>query len=353
LIDVTTTDVAWYAAESAGTDGIVRRATTDVAAEVGFDEPSIAELALVATELSSNLRKHAAEGQVVVRVVRTPAVVGIELVALDRGPGIADVERALGDGHSTTGTLGIGLGAVLRLSSTFDIFSRPGSGTVAVARRWRSDPGPVATHYGALTRPITGEKVCGDAVAVRSEGARTVALVVDGLGHGPLAASASQAAVHRFGEVELRSPLEILQALHPALNHTRGAAAAVVDVDPARPDIRLAGVGNIAAFCDDGQQRRGLMSYPGILGGQVRTFREVSQPCAPGTLVVLHSDGVSEKWDLAGYPGLRRQPPTVVAATLLRDFGIRRDDASVLVIRPAWPERTVRPAGPERTTRAT
>jgi anti-sigma regulatory factor (Ser/Thr protein kinase) len=332
LTDIGTTDVAWFANIADGTDGAVRRAATEVATKIGFDPASVAEIAIVATELASNLRKHADDGALVVRIARTREEAGVELLALDRGPGIVDIDHALADGHSTAGSLGVGLGAVTRLTSSFDVWSRPGSGTLMVARRWRRDPGPITTHYGSLTRPITGEEVCGDAVAVRTDGPRTIALVVDGLGHGPLAATAAHAAVHRFNEVELRGPVEILKAMHPALAHTRGAAAAVVDVDPGRGDVRFAGVGNISAFCDDGERRSGLMSYPGILGGQVRTFREISQPLRPGTLVVLHSDGVSEKWDLAKYPGLRRTNPSLIAAALIRDLGVRRDDASALVI---------------------
>lgn len=333
LIDVASTDVAWFTTLADGTDGMVRRATTDLAARIGFGPDAVAEMAIVATELTSNLRKHAEQGAIVLRVVRTAATAGIELVSLDRGPGIADVDRAISDGHSTAGTLGIGLGAIVRLSSSFETYSRPGIGTVIVARRWPTDPGALSTGYGTLTRAITGEEVCGDAVAVRTEGARTVALVVDGLGHGPLAASASQAAVRRFVEIDLAGPADILRSLHPALNHTRGAAAAVVDIDEERREVRFAGVGNIAGVCDDGERRRGLISYPGILGGQVRQFREVSVPLTAGSVVILHSDGVSTKWDLAAYPGLRRQSPGIVAATLIRDFGIHRDDASALVVR--------------------
>jgi anti-sigma regulatory factor (Ser/Thr protein kinase) len=325
VIDVASTDVAWFASTAEGTDGAVRRVAQDQARRIGFEPQAVDELGIV-TEMASNLRKHADEGSLVLRLLRTPDAVAIELVALDRGPGM-DVDRALHDGMSTAGSLGIGLGAVQRLSSTFEAWSRPGSGTVMLARRWGTDPGEVVGHYGSLTRPITGEDVCGDAVAVRSDGDRTVALVVDGLGHG------RQAAVQRFAELDLGPPVDVLRAVHAAIGHTRGAAAAVVDVDPARGDVRLAGVGNISAFCDDGDSRRSLVSYPGILGGQARTFREVSLPLAPGALVVLHSDGVSEKWDLAGYAGLRRRAPTLVAATLLRDFGLRRDDASALVIR--------------------
>jgi hypothetical protein len=76
-----------------------------------------------------------------------------------------------------------------------------------------------------------------------------------------------------------------------------------------------------------------MVSLPGIAGHQRRAVREFSYPVSPGDLVILHSDGVTDKWRLSDYPGLSAQSPLVIAATLLRDAGIRRDDGTVLVAR--------------------
>ncbi len=83
----------------------------------------------------------------------------------------------------------------------------------------------------------------------------------------------------------------------------------------------------------NGTQRRIMVSTPGIVGHQHRDIREFDYPSAPGTLVVLHSDGVSERWRVEDYPGLLTHTPVVVAATLLHDAGYRRDDAAVIVAR--------------------
>jgi hypothetical protein len=97
--------------------------------------------------------------------------------------------------------------------------------------------------------------------------------------------------------------------------------------------VHFCGVGNVAATIVDGERRRAMVSLPGIVGQQYREAREFSYPLAPGALVVLHSDGLTEKWDLGDYPGLADHAPVVIAATLLRDAARRRDDAAVLVAR--------------------
>jgi Stage II sporulation protein E (SpoIIE) len=79
--------------------------------------------------------------------------------------------------------------------------------------------------------------------------------------------------------------------------------------------------------------RRGLVSLPGIVGHQKRQIREYEYPLPPGAVLVMHSDGLVDRWNPADVPGLFTHSPQVIAATLLRDAGTRRDDAGVLVAR--------------------
>lgn len=323
-------DVAWFRVEDESVAGAVRRAAMHLAAEVGFESGRAGEVGIVATELCTNLVKHAATGTVALRRVRSGAMAGVELVAVDAGPGMADLRWSALDGNSTTGTLGIGIGAVERLWSNGDAHSVPGIGTVVVATLWPADgvpPTPVAT----LTRPMNGEEVCGDAVAVRQDGDRVVVLLADGLGHGPLAATASQEAVRAFHTAALTSPAAVLTRVHGALAGTRGAAVAVAEIDRVAGQVRFAGVGNVSTWIDDGEHRRSLLSQPGIVGAQSRKIREDTYDLPSGAMVVLHSDGLTDKWDLAKVAGLRRHTATLVAAALLRLAGVRHDDASVVV----------------------
>jgi hypothetical protein len=185
-----------------------------------------------------------------------------------------------------------------------------------------------------LTRPIDGETVCGDAWAWRREGPVTTVVVADGLGHGPLAAIASQRAIATFDGTDLREPGQILDQMDRALAGTRGAAISAARIDMSTGTVAFAGVGNVAGWIDDGTRRRPMVSFPGIVGqNRSKRVRQLDYEIAPDTLVVLHSDGLTAKWALTDYPTVRRHDPLVIAACLLRDAGIRHDDASIVVAR--------------------
>jgi anti-sigma regulatory factor (Ser/Thr protein kinase) len=323
----------WSRVEATATASSVRRAAERLAVELGMPERRIADLAIVTAEIAGNLVKHADQGMLLIRAVRTPEQAGVEIVALDSGPGMADVAHAIGDGHSTAGTLGIGLGAIVRQSDWSDLHSVPGKGTVLVAQVWPS-AAPEPVWASGLTRPMTGEPVSGDAFAVREAHGRHQVLMCDGLGHGGPAAAAAQEAVRVFADAPAGPPAAVVEVLHRKLNHGRGAALAVAELDVEAGVLRYAGLGNISGtlFGADGT-RRGLVSLPGIAGHQRRQIREYDYPLAAGAVLLMHSDGVVDRWNPADYPGLLGHPPIVIAATVLRDAGTRRDDAGVVVAR--------------------
>lgn len=323
----------WLRVEAAATAAAARRAAERLAEQVGLSEQRTADLSIVTAEAAGNLVKHADQGTMLVRAVRDERQAGVEIVAIDHGPGMADVAISVGDGHSTAGTLGIGLGAIVRQASWSDMHSVPGKGTVLVAQVWPAAPAAPAWAAG-LTRPLTGEMVSGDAFAVRDLDGRRQVLMCDGLGHGVLAAAAAYEAVRAFADSPSQPPAAVVETLHRRLNHTRGAALAVAELDPDAGLVRYAGLGNISGtvFGPTGV-RRGMVSLPGIAGYQRRQIREYDYPIEPGSVVLMHSDGVADRFDPADYPGLLMRSPTVIAATVLRDAGVRRDDAGVLVAR--------------------
>ncbi|MGI5241320.1 ATP-binding protein [Dactylosporangium sp. CA-139066] len=331
----TVEELGWLAVDDAGAAAIAKRVAVDGARRLGFSEQRAGEVAIVAAELASNLHRHADAGALSVRLLRRGEVGGIELVAVDSGPGMVDLPFSSLDGHSTAGTLGIGLGAVQRLSDRAGGYSEPGRGTVFAAQLWPHDRMPAGLPpVAGLSRPITGEKVCGDRFAARAvvEDGSLLVLVADGLGHGPLAAAASAAVVDAFLASSLSAPGALIEHLHRSVSHTRGAAVSVARVGGG--SVVFAGLGNVAgtiAFPDG--ERRGMVSMPGIVGHQSRGVREFVYDLPAEGVVVLHSDGVSDRWSLREHPGLARRDPLLVAATLLRDAGVRRDDACVAVAR--------------------
>lgn len=314
-----------------------RRAVTGMAASLGFDTRRIDELALIATEVATNLLKHAGGGEIFASPFWIDdRVRGLELLAIDRGPGISRMADCLTDGYSTSGTSGGGLGAIRRLSESFDIHSRPGSGTTLVLRvhpASHARAGAPAVEMAGITVAKSGETACGDAWATRHLSDGALILLCDGLGHGPLAAAAAELAVDLFEHTPLDSPAAIVGLIHAGLKATRGAAVAVARLVPAAGQVVYAGLGNISGVLLSGGTRRHMVSHNGIAGHQASRNAEFSYPWEPGALLVLNSDGLTNRWDLDLYPGLVRHHPGLIAATLYRDFSRGSDDTSVVVAR--------------------
>lgn len=324
----------WFCIDHRAADARARREAVALATRLGFGDARAAEVGIVAAELTSNVARHGGGGDIVLRRVRCSPQTGLGLLAMDRGPGIADLALAVRDGVSTSSTLGIGLGAVQRLAAATDIYSVPGRGTVIDAVVCPGGSVADGADVGGLSRPMTNEEVCGDSFAVVAQGSRHVAVLADGLGHGPLAAAASQAAVQVLIEGTTDGPAALLAEMGSRLRHTRGAAVAVADVDLDERVLRFAGVGNVAGWILHDERRQGMPSQPGIVGGRPpRAVRERVFALTPGAVVVLHSDGLTDKWELTSYPGIRARTAPVIAAVLLRDAGVRHDDACVAVLK--------------------
>ena len=316
--------------------GAARRRARVLADEAGFTETEAEKVAIVVTELCTNVLKHGRGGQV--QMHSFPNKREFEIVAVDHGPGMADIEACLRDGFTTTETSGNGLGAVQRFSSFCDVYSAPGQG-VAVMARIHAGRAPTTAQNGDLRTgafqvPKDGEDVCGDAWTVIEGRDRVLIAVADGLGHGPGAAEASQAAIdsaHRYADL---APKDIVDAMNMNLRHTRGAAVAVAALDRERNLVSFAGLGNISGcVCEGASPARHLISMNGTAGMGLRRIQEYQLPWPPRSLLILHSDGVSARWDLREYPGLFLHDPAIIAGVLFRDHGRRTDDATIVAVR--------------------
>ena len=102
----------------------------------GFDETPSRLIATAVSELARNILKYACSGEIRLRQVQGGSGRGIEIEAMDRGPGIADPEAAMRDHFSSGGTLGLGLPGVKRMMDEFSLDSRPGEGTRVTAVKW-------------------------------------------------------------------------------------------------------------------------------------------------------------------------------------------------------------------------
>ena len=324
-------DMRWLRVEEPSAAAACRGAALALASRLDFPAVRADQVALAVTEAASNLHKHASQGAMLLRISREGGRPGIEMVTIDAGPGVQDTGAALRDGHSTSGTLGIGLGAIRRLADFYDLYSAPGHGTVLVARFW-PQPRPGQARYAGLVRPITGETECGDTFGVAETDSSITGVLCDGLGHGPLAATAAMEAVTAMLEEPAAEPAVLVERAHRRMSHTRGGAIGVVQVTG--PVIRFAGLGNIVAMTLADGARKGMLSVPGIAGHQARTIRQFEYDAPPGAAIILHSDGISHRWEPRLLPGLNARDPLVIGAALLAKAGTRRDDAGVLVLKP-------------------
>ncbi len=310
-----------------------RRIAVALGGSLGFDEGDKGRVAIVATELSTNLIKHGGGGEILLSAIDDDQGPAVECMALDKGPGIPDVGAAMRDGHSTAGTPGNGLGAVARQSQVLDIYSYRGAGSAVLARVYRDDLAPAAlaeAETGVVNLAKPGEEACGDAWSVRNNADGLGLMVVDGLGHGPLAATAAHVAVRVYEAAAEISP-QLIERMHQALRPTRGAAASIAYLPRGGDSLFFIGVGNVAGVIVSGDETRRMVSYNGTLGHALKQVRPFTYPAKGSVLIVLASDGLGTNWSLDAYPGLRHRRPSLIAGVLYRDFNRGRDDVTVLV----------------------
>lgn len=341
-LNVTDATLVSHAARMAG----------NAARSVGLDEVRAAAVALTASELATNMCRYAAGGRFVAEEVQDPwgTSRALQILALDHGPGIPDVDRAMSDGFSTVDSLGTGLGACGRAADFFEVQSTPGRGTVALARFARPSDRALferGVAVGGVHVPLGGQEDSGDALAFRSGGGSRMVMLADGLGHGEAAAEASALAARYVTENGQHSPATLLRGMHAALRRTRGVAVALAEVDDSRQRLTFCGVGNIGARLYRGGRWETLLSSPGIVGAfTLRTPVPVLRDWTPGDMLVLHSDGLPSRWSPEGTELLHDHDAAVIAAALFRDSGSAarplRDDTCVAVVK-----HTVREEGEE------
>lgn len=315
----------------------VRRAAAVIGQAMGLTADLIAQACLVTSELCTNILKYAERGEIWLSTLTAQGTAyGLDIVALDRGPGIANFDAAAQDGFSTGGSLGIGLGTMRRAAALFDVYTAAGLGTAVMVRvQEKKAAAPADDGYAVASRmtPIRGENISGDSWScLRFDHSLAVA-VVDGLGHGPKAAEAAHAAIEAFHRsVREVGPARAIESAHQALLSTRGSVMAVACIDGQAQTLRFAGLGNISAMVHTQGVVTRLGSTDGTVGYGARKAREMSVAWTPRSTLIMNSDGLSSRWNLARHPGLLACHPVLIAAVLHREFARNTDDATVVVV---------------------
>ena len=307
--------------------GHARRTAQQLAEQLGFDETDAGRVALVATELASNILKHATHGELHLRASGNQ---GVEMIAVDRGQGF-DLDSCLVDGFSTGGTQGIGMGAISRVAQVFDVYADP-RGTAMLARLYPRTSSAKDIRYGVSQHSLHHDPACGDAWHLAIAPGRFAVMMADGLGHGSDAERAARAGEEVFAQNAFLEATVLFNDMHIGMTGSRGGAMAVAQYDATADSLRFTGVGNIGASLIGPGKSRGLASHPGIVGVQFRKAQPFDYAEVSGQLLILYSDGLQSRWNLADYPGLSHRHPALIAAILHRDFCRGRDDVTVFVI---------------------
>jgi anti-sigma regulatory factor (Ser/Thr protein kinase) len=312
-----------------------RRAGIQISSDIGHDETVTGKLAIIITEAATNILKHAGSGSIVLGVSGPQDNLGIDVLALDKGPGITNLGHSMRDGVSTAGTPGNGLGAISRMSDCFDVYTASGKGA-ALYMHLSANPQMVTSktiQIGAVCIPMPGEEECGDGwEAAEHEGIYTI-LVADGLGHGPEAAHAAEAAKETLRKRAGLTPARLMEAQHGALRPTRGAALAIASLSAVDTSFKFAGIGNVGVCVITADQCKHVVSHNGIVGHNMRKVQEFTHDFPSDALLMMYSDGLTRQWSLNDYPGLQACHPALVAGVLYRDFYRGRDDITVLVVK--------------------
>lgn len=318
---------------------IIKREIQKLAEENGFNEAKRGKIDIIVSELTSNLIKHTTHGgEILVKLTGKEKITGIEIISLDNGPGMSDLQRMMEDGTSTVGSKGEGLGAIKRLSDEFDVYTLYGNGTVILSRVYIQDKNkrtrqpPDSFQTGAVMVPKSGEQHCGDGWYMLPFKEKWAILTLDGLGHGVHAYDAVQEGIQYFTQYLSDDPSTVLKQIHEQIRRTRGAVGALIILHPKENTLTFCGIGNIAGKIFSMEGSKSLLSYNGTLGHNVpNTINNHVLPWNDSSLLVIHSDGLKSKWDLNKYPHLKRHDASVIAAVLYKDHTRKTDDVLVIV----------------------
>jgi phosphoserine phosphatase RsbX len=183
----------------------------------------------------------------------------------------------------------------------------------------------VTANVAHVSQPKIGERANGDAVLVRSSGDLLLLAVIDGLGHGPVAAEAAQVAISVLDAQKLESPvLDMMHALHAQLRGTRGVAATVCIVRGR--NVEACAVGNVQLSATNANVP--LVLSAGVLGMRVPKFRSCVGQLRTGARVAIFSDGLSTR---VGLEEVRALAPDAACRVLFERHRKKEDDATILI----------------------
>jgi anti-sigma regulatory factor (Ser/Thr protein kinase) len=307
-----------------------------IASSAGFSENKVGEIDIIVAEIVTNLVKHAGGGKLLAKLIKEDDVDGIELISIDSGEGMADVNRMMVDGISTKNSLGQGLGAIKRMSDVFQVYTQKGWGTILLARIFKEEL-PYKrkkNEIRSLVVPKPGEVKCGDGFFCNVTNEDVRIFCGDGLGHGEPASAAVHEAITAFQLCAETSPADIIRHIHDKVKKTRGLVGTAAIYSIKNKVWRLCGVGNIATRIINGIDTKNYMAYNGIIGHNIpTTLKDTEIDWINGQTLIMCSDGIKTRWEHAKYPALLKFDLSILTAVVFKDFARFTDDMSVAAIK--------------------
>jgi negative regulator of sigma-B (phosphoserine phosphatase) len=187
-------------------------------------------------------------------------------------------------------------------------------------------------QHSNMIRPCRGEYQSGDAVVIQTLEHGLFLAIIDVLGHGPEAHQLTHVIEVYLSRYSATDVVGVMVRLHQHLKGTRGAAVGLCSIDAATGRLDYAGIGN-TAIRRFGTTETRLVSRDGVLGQNMRTPMLQTLQLEPGELIVLYTDGVSDRFTSNDYPGVLRHTPEEVARNIVQRFGKDHDDAACIAVR--------------------
>ena len=303
---------------------------------------------IVVTELATNLLKHTKTGgEILLRFENTDEFVSVEILAIDKGKGITNIENALTDGYSTSGSAGTGLGAVKRISSEFDIFSQLNKGAIVYSKiiKQKRNFQTVKSYSGnlilsALITAKPNEEYCGDYYKIIQSEKSVKICLLDGLGHGYSAYISAIEAAAVFDKMSDSSIQDILKAANQKMIGKRGAVISLFEFNFIDRIVRHCGIGNITAKIISEFSTDSFPAIPGFIGGGEILLKTNEIKIPENFLFIAFTDGISQqiysklnKDSVCDIPldYLLKKNPLIIAAFFYRDFYKKTDDAAIII----------------------
>ncbi len=300
-----------------------------------FSETKTGEIDIVVSEITSNIIKHANNGEILYRLELSDEGAIFEIIGLDSGPGIENVNYSIKDGISSKSTMGQGLGSIIRLSNLAQIYSIVNWGTIVYARFCNHQENTeerkrLLVRHLNVAKP--GETVSGDGFSLVSNHMITKILVGDGLGHGVSAKEAMDVAISAFSKTTETAPSLQIVEIDRSVKKTRGLVGTIAVLHHQEKNWEICGVGNISTRMYRGLEYKNYMSYNGIIGLNIsKRLESFKTNFEKHQQLIFCSDGVKTNWDLSKYTAIFKYDPIILAAAIYKDYARRTDDMTIVV----------------------